>query len=225
MTIAHHPSDIILAEFATGTMDEAATVVVAMHVARCSECQRTVRQCEALGGAVLDDMPASPMLADDAEALLQRIDAIDGISGGASAVPEPVRTAPSLIVALDPGTRESEQPLYERGKWRWAGPGVQWCPVSVPSDSGIRVFMLKASAGVRLLDHRHSGIEWTCVLEGAFRHSHGRFGPGDFDEADSDVEHDPVVEEERECICIVAMSGQLQLQGFFGKLMQPLVRF
>jgi putative transcriptional regulator len=225
MTIAHHPSDFILAEFATGTMDEAAAVVVAMHVARCSECQRTVRQCEALGGAVLDDMPASPMLADDAEALLQRIDAIDGISGGASAVTEPVRTAPSLIVALEPGTRESEQPLYERGKWRWAGPGVQWCPVSVPSDSGIRVFMLKASAGVRLLDHRHSGIEWTCVLEGAFRHSHGRFGPGDFDEADSDVEHDPVVEEERECICIVAMSGQLQLQGFFGKLMQPLVRF
>jgi putative transcriptional regulator len=62
------------------------------------------------------------------------------------------------------------------------------------------------------------------VLEGAFRHEHGRYGPGDFDEADDTVEHHPVVEPERPCICLVAMRGEIVLQGWLGRLLQPFVR-
>ena len=62
-------------------------------------------------------------------------------------------------------------------------------------------------------------------VEGAFRHDLGRFGPGDFDEADETMEHNPVVEDEVPCICLVALKGSIALQGWMGRLLQPLIRF
>jgi putative transcriptional regulator len=101
---------------------------------------------------------------------------------------------------------------------------VQWRSVDVASDDGVRVFMLKARPGVKLPRHRHTGTEWTCVFEGAFSHHLGRYGAGDFDEADETVEHDPVVDNESGCVCLVALQGHIELQGFFGRLLQPLIR-
>ena len=79
-------------------------------------------------------------------------------------------------------------------------------------DEGVRVFMLKAAPGTKLPRHQHTGTEWTCVFEGAFRHDLGRYGAGDFDEADESVEHNPVVEEGDACICLVALQGTIELQ-------------
>jgi putative transcriptional regulator len=62
------------------------------------------------------------------------------------------------------------------------------------------------------------------ILQGAFAHAGGRFGVGDFDEADGTIEHEPVVEEGQDCICLVAMQGDLRLLGLMGRLLQPFVR-
>jgi putative transcriptional regulator len=75
-----------------------------------------------------------------------------------------------------------------------------------------------------MVPHSHTGVEMTCVLAGAFRHEGGYFGPGDFDLGDDTIEHEPVVEPAGECICLVAMQGRLQLNGFIGRLIQPFVR-
>jgi putative transcriptional regulator len=110
------------------------------------------------------------------------------------------------------------------GSWRSIGRGVQWRSVEVASDEAVRVFMLKAAPGTRLPRHKHTGTEWTCVFEGAFRHDLGRFGPGDFDEADESHEHNPVVEDGMACICLVALQGNIRLQSLLGRLMQPFIR-
>jgi len=230
MIINHHPSDMVLAEFAASTLDEAAALVVGAHVAQCPQCQQAVRRFETLGGALLDSSSSTPMMKADPLELLSQSELPNQITPVASPT-APIR--PSRVFGDDARDSADETPeqvrkllaLYPAGKWRWAGPGVRWRPISAPSESGIRVFLLRAGAGVRLPDHSHEGIEWTCVLSGAFAHSQGRFGPGDFDEADDDVDHDPVVEPGRDCVCLVAMSGRLQLQGMVGRLLQPLVRF
>jgi len=56
------------------------------------------------------------------------------------------------------------------------------------------------------------------------RHARGRFGPGDFDEADDSVEHHPTVEAGVPCICLVALDKGIAFQGWIGRLLQPLVR-
>jgi putative transcriptional regulator len=61
------------------------------------------------------------------------------------------------------------------------------------------------------------------VLKGSFSDARGRYGPGDLDEADDDVQHQPIVDNDGECICIAALEGQMKLRGFFGRLIQPLI--
>jgi putative transcriptional regulator len=169
-----------------------------------------VRSFERLRGIALEDGEQSPMAAD----ALQR--ALAAISS--DEFPQPVRRS---------GT-QSEWPAplasYPLGTWRWIGRGVQWRSVPVPPEQGTRVFMLKAAPGTRIPHHEHAGLEWTCVLQGAFRHQNGRYGAGDFDEADESIDHLPVVEDGIECICLVALQGQIRFKGWIGRLVQPFVR-
>ena len=47
---------------------------------------------------------------------------------------------------------------------------------------------------------------------------------GDFEEADPEVLHQPRVVSDEPCLCVVALDGQIQLDGWVGKLIQPFVR-
>ena len=208
MTITHHPSDETLVAFASGSLDEARSVVVAAHVALCTRCRATLGALEQFGGALIEQANPAPLHAKSLDAALARI--------GTTEVPAsaPRRTAdyPGVLAP------------YSVGPWKWIGPGLYWRSADVPSSDGTRVFMLKSAPGSSLPHHGHSGLEWTCVLEGAFRHDLGRYGPGDFDEADHSVDHTPVVDAGATCVCLVALQGSLELRGWIGKLLQPFVR-
>jgi putative transcriptional regulator len=215
MTIQHHPMDTTLAAFAGGTLDEGRSIVVATHLAACLDCRRRVATFECVGGALLESLPPSPMAADALAQTLARIDA--------------PATADVAIRSSPPAGDETmvyPAPLshYALGPWRWVGRGVHYRRVSVPREAGTHVFMLKAAPGTRLPRHSHTATELTCVLKGAFRHDHGRYGPGDVDDADDTMEHWPRVEAGEECICLVALQGQLRFAGVMGRLLQPFVR-
>lgn len=200
--ITQHASEETLAAYATGALDQPRTLVVAMHVARCADCKRQVRRFEAVGGALLEDAPAVSMKPRALEHALRLIDK----------------------VATEPAWEEDPLGNYALGPWRWVGPGVYRRAVSLPEAEGVKVFMLKAAPGTKLPHHKHLGYEWTCVLEGAFEHELGRYGPGDFDEADETMEHKPTVCGGPPCICIVALQGGIALQSRLGRILQPLIR-
>lgn len=202
--ITHHPTTETLAAYAAGTLDEARRLIVAMHLARCPACDRQVARFEAVGGVLLEQAPAVSLKPGAFETALRLI---DGDRASADAGP-----------GGDPLDR------YSLGPWRWVGPGVRQRSVSVPEAGDMKVFMLKAAPGTKLPHHKHAGYEWTCVLEGAFEHEFGRFGPGDFDEADETMEHKPRVCEGVPCVCIVALQGGIRLQSRLGRLLQPLIR-
>ena len=209
MTINHHPDEEALAAFAAGTLDEPRSVVVAAHVAMCPHCRATIAAFEQLGGTLVERaVPAASRTGSLDQALAR----LDEAAPRATVSRQPEPDCPAVLAP------------YEVGRWLWIGPGVHWRGVEVPESDGTRVFMLKAAPGSSLPHHGHSGIEWTCVLQGAFRHDLGRYGPGDFDAADNTVDHTPVVEEGDVCICLVAMQGNLELRGWIGKLLQPFVR-
>ena len=210
MTIIHHPSDATLAAFAAGTLDEARGIVVAAHLSLCAQCRNGVHAFEQAGGALLDDVAPEALSAGALQRAMAALGPLDIIApaiheGAAGDLPAPLSH-------------------YAVGPWRWIGRGVQWRSVEVASSEGVRVFMLKAAPGTKLPRHRHTGTEWTCVFEGAFTHALGRYGAGDFDEADESVEHDPVVDAEYGCVCLVALQGHIELQSWLGRLIQPFVR-
>ncbi|HUD86873.1 MAG TPA: ChrR family anti-sigma-E factor, partial [Xanthobacteraceae bacterium] len=188
-------------------------LVVSTHLSLCAHCRNGVRAFEHVGGKLLDDVEPAAMSEGALERAMARL-------GPQETVP-PAASAPRVAPASDLPAPLSH---YALGSWRWIGRGVQWRAVDVRSEEGGRVFMLKAAPGTRLPRHKHTGTEWTCVFEGAFRHDLGRYGPGDFDEADESVEHNPVVEDGVACICLVALQGNIELQSWIGRLIQPFVR-
>jgi putative transcriptional regulator len=216
MTIQHHPPDELIAAFAAGTLDLGQHVAVATHLTGCVHCRSFVGAIEEIGGHLLDRLPPTEMGSD----ALSRVEA--RLGGFAAAVEDgagPTRGESSDVPGLPRFVRN-----YRFERWNWIAPKIHVRPITLPEASDTRVFLLKSGPGTKMLPHSHTGVEMTCVLVGAFRHDGGRFGPGDFDLGDEAIEHEPVVEARGECICLVAMQGRLQLNGFVGRLIQPFVR-
>lgn len=213
MTINHHPPEDLLASFATGALDEAERLVVAVHVAGCARCGRFVQAIEHLAGAALEDAAPAPMAADAFDAVMARI-----------------HDRPAEVRPLPPPAIEQHADLPDVlrgcriGKRRRVAPGVSMQPIELSGAGRARAFLLQSAPGTRMLEHSHTGTELTCVLKGSFSHQGGRYGPGDFDYGDDDVDHRPIVGGEGPCLCLVAMTGDLRMNGFFGRLISPFIR-
>lgn len=207
MSIVHRPSDETLAAFAAGQLDEGLAVVVACHVEADQESRRRLRELQAVQGALLDTVEPVTMAS--------------GPNHAATVAPaEP--SSPAALMS-ETGMPKVLRP-YGFGPWRPIGIRIAMRRVEVPGADA-RVFMLRAGPGIALPHHKHTGFEWTTILAGAYEHEYGRYVAGDFDEADAEHDHTPRVDPVEGCTCIVAMTGSVQLQGWLGRLLQPLVRF
>ena len=52
----HHPNSALLMAYASGSLTEAFSLVVASHLSFCQECQQKVNDAEMIGGALIDDL-------------------------------------------------------------------------------------------------------------------------------------------------------------------------
>lgn len=214
MTISHHPPEELLLGFAKGALSDAEHLVIGVHVAGCRSCSRLVLAMEELAAACLEDTGPAPMAADAFDAIIGRLDA---------PVAREAR-APQATIRGD--MAELPKLLHGRkiGKRRRVAPGVSMRPIEVSGTENVRAFLLESAAGTHMLEHTHTGRELTCVLKGSFSHEGGRYGPGDFDYGDDDTDHRPTVGNEGPCLCLVAMSGGLRINGLLGRLISPFVR-
>ena len=212
MTISHHPPEELLADFAAGNLEEAHQLVVGVHVAGCPQCARFVRAIEQLAGAALEDVEPVPIAPDAFDRVMSRIH----LSPAETAAP---RLTSDIDHDLPPALRN-----YRIGKRRRVAPGLSMRPIELSGSGSARAFLLRSAPGSRMLEHTHTGTELTLVLEGSFSHEGGRFGPGDFDYGDDEVDHRPIVGDEGPCVCLVAMTGDLRMNGFLGRLIGPFVR-
>ena len=214
--IKHHPSDETLFRYAAGTLEPGPRIVVAVHVGGCPACAERIADFEAVGGSILHDIEPGDMAAGALDRVMAMIETNEAGRGDFAAKPG--------LPRADVGIR-LPQVLDDCGigPWRWIGPGVRWSRVTLPGDDNANVMLLKVTAGSTLPEHTHAGYEYTHVLKGSFSDARGRYMPGDLDEADDDVQHQPIVDKDSECICIAALEGQMKLRGFFGRLIQPLI--
>ncbi|QTC88569.1 cadmium/peroxide/UV radiation responsive anti-sigma factor ChrR [Brevundimonas pondensis] len=206
-----NPSEERLLAYAAGTLSPPEAVVVAAHLALRPANDAWVRRLQAVGGEFLEE--ASPV-ALSADALSRAMTLIETDAGEVKA-PSPLNDMPDL-----------PEPLrrYALGPWRWIGPGIRARDVHAPRDGACRVILLKIDPGRETPRHTHGGIELTCVLSGAYATETERFDVGDLEEADHEVLHQPRVVSAIPCLCVVALDGEIQLDGWLGRLMQPFVR-
>ncbi len=198
MSPRHHPSADILVAYGAGTLEPGFGLVVGAHLEACAECSARVSAFEATSGDALDDLPHVQLASGALAQTLARLDQS--------------RSEPAASDA---------RPLLERlplEAKRWVAPGVWVAAVNTPRSSENRVYVLSVGKGALTARHEHSGAEFCVVLKGAYRDELGLFATGDFAAAGSDLNHQPVVEGDEECICLFATEGRLKPKGLIGRL-------
>lgn len=211
MTTRPSPSEDRLLAYAAGTLSPPEAVVVSACLAMRPDVNGWVRRLQDVGGIVLDDLDPTPLQSD---ALARALARVDADTGEVVAEP-PLNDMPEL-----------PEPLrrYPLGKWRKLGGGVEVRDVHAPRDGDTRVILLRIAPGQATPKHTHGGVELTCVISGAYATQHQAYRAGDFEEADEETLHQPRVISDEPCLCVAALDGQIILDGWLGRLIQPFVR-
>ena len=218
--IKHHPDKEILLDYAAGALGEGPALAVASHAALCRDCAEQIEMLEALGGALLEEVRPEPV----SDTLLKRTLAMLD-------EPEPAMVA-AVRVDLDTAAQVPEPLLRYIGRglahlaWRRAGGIVAAVEeVRLPiAAKNVKVSLMRFKAGSLMPRHSHRGNEYTLVLVGGFSDGDNQFGPGDFVAKDPSHTHQPVVDEDGECLCLVVLDAPLRLTGAMGKLINPFLR-
>ena len=214
MTTTHHATDETLMRFAAGTLAAAPAIVIKAHLASCPACRSRVGEYEALGGALQEDAEPTQMSATALNDVLAMLDDEDGAS---AVVPPPLAPMEIGGIRLPEALRGCDI-----GRWRWIGPGMKMSRIGVPQDPDANLILIKVGPGRALPDHGHVGTEFTYIVSGSYSDRFGTFRAGDLAEMDEDVEHQPVVDQDGDCICLAAMEGRMRFNNVIGRMLQPI---
>ena len=211
--IKHHLSEDLLMRYSNGTLCEAFSLAVATHISMCDDCRAALESYEAMGGALLDVSDPEEMGEDSFESVMALIENQPvQITESAEKVESDVPSALSDYIG---GSLKDI-------KWRPIGLGVKQSLLKTSGNSTAR--LLYIPAGTAVPHHSHNGNELTLVLKGAFEDEVARFGPGDVEMADEDLDHQPIAVEGEDCICLAVTDAPLKFQTFIHKLVQPFLK-
>lgn len=220
MPISHHLDDATLMSYASGTLPEALSAVVAAHLAVCPDCQEELRFHEAIGGALFNALQPSPHRAG-----------APGPSGFGPAVVAAMQAPVLEPVRIDTLPSDVPAPLQdfvghrlEDIPWRRLGLGVWHYPLPVKSPAGGDLRLLKVAPNCAMPDHGHGGSELTLVLQGAYSDKTGSYAAGDVADLDETIEHQPIADPTVGCICLIASEKPARFNGWLGRLIQPFAR-
>lgn len=206
--IRHHIPSEFLAAYAAGSLSHPFAVVVATHVSMCAECRAELEAHHAVGGAVLESLPAETIHADSKAAVLAALDDV------APAAPSPKRAG------IYPGPL-AEAIGGDTPRWKHVGLGTKQAVLYRGRAGSVR--LLHIPPGQAVPDHSHRGIEMTLVLQGSFFDEDAEFGVGDVELADDSVEHTPVAGAGQPCICLAATEAPLRFSGMLPRILQPVL--
>ena len=216
--INHHLTDALLMGYAAGSLPEAFNLAVATHISMCDECRARLGAFESVGGAVLERMGTAEMADDSLAATLGRIR--ESAPDAASPVSRKVRGTPRST--LPAPLRDYVGGDLDAVRWRPVGMGVKQAILPTSRDATARLLYIPAGAAVP--DHGHRGTELTLVLQGAFVDETDRFGPGDIEVANEDLQHMPVADIGADCICLAATDAPLRFRGLVPRMTQRFLR-
>jgi len=207
--ITHHPSDAMLASYVSGNLPHVFAVVVASHVSLCAQCRVTLQAHQSVGGAVLETSGPVAVSAGLKTDLLSQLDA-------------PFPKAPVYVQSGVFPAPVVEAMKGRSPRWKSLGMGVRQDILMADADGSVRLIYIPSGQAVP--DHGHNGLELTLVLQGSFSDATGRFGVGDLEIADDQIEHTPVADKGDACICLAATDARLRFLSLVPRLLQPLFR-
>jgi putative transcriptional regulator len=216
--IVHHPGEEILLDYGAGCLPEALALVVATHVSMCSICSAHVHLIERCGSALLDDAAGDDLSEHALDEILGRLDISEPI------VPQQVTRLDKETEAVLPGPlrRYVTKNLVDL-HWRRVGRLFEEHRLPL-ARSDIKAALYRLPPGSLVPKHSHRGEEYTLVLAGGFRDGDKTFARGDFSAMDPSNIHQPIVEPDEPCLCLIALDAPVKLSGAVGFLLNPFLK-
>lgn len=204
--------DALLFSYAAGNLDEAQSLAVAAHLTFSEKARAIVRQCEDLGGALIENECEPVSMCDQAlQKVLNRIEhnsQIEGCTG---------KCAQKPALGFDIPKPLEETISGHTIKWTKLHPGIKTYNLPLNCKKSIARFM-KADPGHQSPRHSHDSMEITLVLDGAFSDETGQYYRGDMIVTGEDWQHAPRACPKHGCICLVVSSDPIKLTGITGLL-------
>ena len=174
-------------DYAAGLLSPAERLAADLHRALSKAGGRHARLMEALGGALLENLPADARFSAEEP----------GQPDAQAARPD----------HLEPYLKHD----LIRMKWRTNIFGVKTAPADVPMTSFLRL-----DPGERAPAHGHGRRDVTVVLRGAYADDFGVYERGDLAFAEPGMRHEPRAVGQETCVCLVATEAGRPIRGFVG---------
>lgn len=214
MKISHHFDDATLIAYSSGTLNKGMALLVESHLEMCGQCAEEVQISNRIGGDLLRKIEPVSMSYGSLDRMLAMLDGVQVESATATAM---VRTPSEVPQSLAQYIGDDLDKL----EWKSMGMGVQQYDLKLGGVGAARLLRIKP--GVSVPHHTHSGNELTLILRGSYSDEIGRFQVGDVADLDDQLEHQPIVDTDQECICLIATDAPLKFSGLMGRLVQPFI--
>jgi putative transcriptional regulator len=108
-------------------------------------------------------------------------------------------------------------------KWKAKAPGIATYEIPLSSKGNTHLQLLRIGKGRKMPEHGHGGEELTVMLRGSYSDHTGRYMVGDVADLDEDIEHQPIVDSDEDCICLVATEAPTRFKSVWARLAQPFI--
>ncbi len=209
--IRHHPSDELMLDYAAGSLGEASSLALATHLTLCPQCRAANQRLDAVGGNFFAHPVEGTPGQETLNSVMARISSEQAVPRAVAhplhpALPQPLRLALGCDLDAVP--------------WKRLGIDAYQCVIST-RDKIATARLLRIPAGRPVPVHTHCGNELTLVLRGAFSDLTGNYTPGDFQEADDRLVHQPHAEPAEDCVCLAVTEAPLQFKSWAARIVQP----
>lgn len=213
--------------YASGTLDQAQTLITALHIALSKKAQRLLRDYECLGASFLEKECEPVSLCKSAlDNVLAKIEDKATPADPATNEDRERRTmCDSMCVEeiIKYAIGECQKLDTSSMRWKRAYPGFQVLELDLKCKNSSAKFM-KVDPAKKTPKHSHKGLEITLILEGSYSDETGNYSKGDLIVTDDYCEHAPKSCPDKGCICMIVSSSPIRLSGI-SKLLNPFIRF
>ena len=208
--------DALLLDYATGALSRPLEILVETHLAMNEESSQSMRMLMQLGGILLEDCEPVSLSEGALENVMSQLGRHDtDITKDSAKIHSHNEWLPRPVANYVPSADCKKS-------WRRAGIGIMEADIDF-GESGGQAKIYRIAPGTAVPIHTHTGAEVTLVLSGGFTDETGSYGPGDISIQEAGGEHQPVADDDGECIVYAVNEGQIRLTGPIGRVLNLLV--
>ena len=208
--------DALLLDYATGALSRPLEILIETHLAMNEKSSRSMRMLMQLGGILLEDSEPVSLSEGALQNVMAQLGQFD-------------REMDEMFSKVNAHTEWLPHPILSyvpeadcKQSWRRAGIGILETDIDFGEAHG-KAKVYRIAPGTAVPIHAHTGAEVTLVLTGGFTDETGSYGPGDIAIQEAGGEHQPVADDDGECVVFAVNEGEIRLTGPIGRVLNLLV--